>query len=846
MAEIKNSNLNWFGALPKIEQDLLHNSYPTDELKQGWFDLGKPFVYEAPYDYPIELDPMTGIGPGNITKMVNFEINPNLGVLGKFKMERNVPLKEYKQDPDPKNYTSLVETPYYMKTLPLYFTGAAPFAAGFDIAEGIYDENPLQVALSALGVNQISKTLQVLLAGGGLAGTPTSAEGITISKAIDYLLGMPLSAKGKPITTSANQLLKKLETDSKIPGGVGANQWREIRENLEEIDYDLDKIKNVEEVLDDIKANNWTDNLTSKVIDTPYGQIDTTFYEPVDYVSYGKGDFVRPSDDPNFVKQRSDGSYYTEPTADDLKSKKASFTNNEKITHNSKTSNLDSVAHQGSNNSKGVVSHTLFEIESEKDGMIVQKVLKLKEFQNDASSIIRFTGAKGTPKNDEYLRANKELWEAMQEQRALEKARFAQKNPEIEGVRELGLTVPNHTDIITDEMSKRKFNAIINHPLFNFKAYEKYLLDNPTIAERMQSSFSDTAGDVATTHPLFSDFAKMMKQLDPVIGLSETSGFIYREAPFPNVLNNPNKPAPWLQEEVSKMLDKAANDPNIVKITLPNAEEVITRWRAAGDATHNMFRNLYNNELPKVLKKMGIKVSDDTTFRYVRSSGENPYVNLVDIVTKKHSGLPENLQNKLSDEFLPISMRYRDGVPGRVLPLDDGMDSHVYKKYTPTGLDYVEGVPRELIEGTQKAANKIVKDSRTSLGSDYINTLEEFSSEIIRVVPESEKAIDIFLDVYKKADKKASQAANKLNQGWHNRTEGLDSGQIKMAIDDMMNTYSEVLAVQLPKMFGDLPTATKEILEKAGINEKSFKGGQFIELTPELRDKITNEGIYRN
>ena len=58
----------------------------------------------------------------------------------------------------------------------------------------------------------------------------------------------------------------------------------------------------------------------------------------------------------------------------------------------------------------------------------------LKEFQNDASSIIRFTGAKGTPKNDEYLRANKELWEAMQEQREwLDKVMRICKKRKIEG-----------------------------------------------------------------------------------------------------------------------------------------------------------------------------------------------------------------------------------------------------------------------------------------------------------------------------------------------------------------------------------------------------------------------------
>ena len=78
--------------------------------------------------------------------------------------------------------------------------------------------------MSAFGVNQISKPLQVILAGGGLAGTPTSAEGITISKALEYLKKLPLSARGEPLTYSANQVLKRLEMDGKNPGGVGPNQ----------------------------------------------------------------------------------------------------------------------------------------------------------------------------------------------------------------------------------------------------------------------------------------------------------------------------------------------------------------------------------------------------------------------------------------------------------------------------------------------------------------------------------------------------------------------------------------------------------------------------------------------
>ena len=71
MAEIEKSNLNWFNALPLEQQEIFNKYYPTDEEKIAWNNMGQPFQYNGPYDYPMEIDPMTGIGPGNATEIDN-------------------------------------------------------------------------------------------------------------------------------------------------------------------------------------------------------------------------------------------------------------------------------------------------------------------------------------------------------------------------------------------------------------------------------------------------------------------------------------------------------------------------------------------------------------------------------------------------------------------------------------------------------------------------------------------------------------------------------------------------------------------------------------------------------
>ena len=51
-----------------------------------------------------------------------------------------------------KRFTDLGQAVSDYGTLPLYLTGAAPFAAAFDAARGVVFDEPLDVALSAIGI----------------------------------------------------------------------------------------------------------------------------------------------------------------------------------------------------------------------------------------------------------------------------------------------------------------------------------------------------------------------------------------------------------------------------------------------------------------------------------------------------------------------------------------------------------------------------------------------------------------------------------------------------------------------------------------------------------------------
>ena len=813
MAEIEKSNLNWFNALPLEQQEIFNKYYPTDEEKIAWNNMGQPFQYDGPYDCPMEIDPMTGIGPGNTTKMVNFQINPKLGMLGELTMERNVPYEDFKQDPNPANYTSLVETPYYMKTLPFYFTGAAPIAAGLDIVEGIYDENPLQVALSAFGVNQISKPLQVILAGGGLAGTPTSAEGITISKALEYLKKLPISARGEPLKYSANQVLKRLEMDGKNPGGVGPNQWRAIREHLEEIDYPVNEIQNSEKVLDDIQNNTWMDDIETKTIPNPHGdgEISITKYTPEKVL-------------------------------------------NKKTEHNAKLSTKDSELHLDSNvkgeNSKGVIAHTIFKIDGPN--------LNVLESQNDAQAAIATTGHKGTEKNDNWMIATKKLWDYIH----------------LDKIANGGDSVmPRGADIVAGQgMPKEKFNLIVNHPTFDSKSFEKWKLANPKNWKIIEGELNtkgfiltkqlynnlievDAFGNVLQNKKFtgFDDFAKKMGDIDPgesftpnpETGMKDIN---IREAPYKTPLNDPNKPEPWVQEEFSKILDDAANNPNIERVILPQEKDLVTRWGRAGETTVTMLKSLYAKTIPKVLNKMKIPITKNEKFTYSRKSGDDPFYNLLDIYGTEGNVVRTNWTD---DPLGPVIMRNRDGVPGgRALSLINGVDNYVYQN---NAFQYQWGQNNVSIPNMLDNYRTAQKNG---FGDEFLNQLEEFSSEIVRVKPESEKAVETILDIYRAVDFSATRTALEksfADGGELNKLEELVrkdlpiSGTYSTAtFTDVLNNYSDAFALALEKAYKNLPKDKLKILEDSGVIKKEFARGDSIEMTPELRDKITQEGIFRN
>ena len=63
---------------------------------------------------------------------------------------------------------------------------------------------------------------------------------------------------------------------------------------------------------------------------------------------------------------------------------------------------------------------------------------------------------------------------------------------------------------------------------------------------------------------------------------------------------------------------------------------------------------------------------------------------------------------------------------------------------------------------------------------------------------------------------------------------------------DVLNNYSDAYALALEKAYKNLPKDKLKILEDSGVIKKEFARGDSIEMTPELRDKITQEGIFRN
>jgi len=97
-----------------------------------------------------------------------------------------------------KTYSGLAQAAYDMKTLPLYFTPAAPYAMASDVAEGMAAGSPSQVAMSALGpLSRAGRMAAGLATGATAALSPDEAKADRLSKAGKAALGISNASKAK-------------------------------------------------------------------------------------------------------------------------------------------------------------------------------------------------------------------------------------------------------------------------------------------------------------------------------------------------------------------------------------------------------------------------------------------------------------------------------------------------------------------------------------------------------------------------------------------------------------------------------------------------------------------------
>jgi hypothetical protein len=79
--------------------------------------------------------------------------------------------------------SGFAQTAYDMKTLPLYFTPAAPYAMASDVAEGVAAGSPLQVAMSALGpMGRAGRIATGIASGSTAALSPDEAQAAKVPK----------------------------------------------------------------------------------------------------------------------------------------------------------------------------------------------------------------------------------------------------------------------------------------------------------------------------------------------------------------------------------------------------------------------------------------------------------------------------------------------------------------------------------------------------------------------------------------------------------------------------------------------------------------------------------------
>tara|TARA_R100000656_G_scaffold121378_1_gene96306 strand:+ start:1529 stop:3985 length:2457 start_codon:yes stop_codon:yes gene_type:complete len=815
MAEIKEPNLDWFNALPQMEQEFLHKQFPTDEEKSIWRDqMGMATVSPGlmPRNWRLglkgkSLDPW-GVMPDTDLvpeTMSNFLTTGDFGVLGHRTFERTMPLETFRKDPNAANYAGVLELPYYMKTLIPYIIGGPVGigAAAWDVIEGLKRHDPLQVSVSALGVGGIAKSLKTFLALGGITLVPTEAEAGIFSRALNYIKRLPTVARGEELNTTANTMLKNLEDRIQNEGGLKGVEFRAIREHLDALGYNMNKVQPITKIIDDLEVNNYFDDMDVELIDGRFGTMSVTKVNPNSKNMYNK--------------------------------------------QISKVTNPDAQVHFPVGHRDGILSHTKYEIRDD--------TLYPLEFQSDMASSIRSTGFRGTPENDLYIEKTQALFKAMTRNRSWDE--FPDIPP--------GEAFSFHLG--KNKLPREVFDAIIDHPNFPTKMWEDWRKANPDMWKKMNAGVN---GDILV--PFFKSdgspinwggfkdgnanpfyiFQERMQKLDPLIEIAPTRNMSYefnpqalqpdigvREAPYHHPLLNREN---WLQWEVSNIVEMAVNNPNIKRIKFPTAREVLETYGDNISASDKAYiTRIYEKELPKKLKNLDLKFSE---------APETIGKTATNDIRVMFSGIPVAEEKFLMELY---------GRHTRILdqPMSSFMNKY-YHPYTSNPLVHPSAVDPGGYTVDKQLDALLANIIGEKVGAAYVDEIETIATEIIRKFPEQESSINLWIKTLRKADKQASK-----EMGFASGSVGIDDSEIgkleyarSLAASDAnsnlkldrigktLNTYNEIHGFALDDAIKNLSKSETDNLIDAGIL-KRMKGeeGIYLEITPELIDKVQGTGL---
>ena len=153
--EKEQSNYEVWQSLKPEERADFSQKYPDYSAKMRQQDIAasEKQVREMPEPYRSMTHPLQRFQTSKGTAKINA---PLLG--GTY--EYSAPdVSDYVTGQTTNPSQEYVQAIYDNKTLPFYFTPAAPFAATADVAEGVINQDPMQAAMAALGYNSVSNLL---------------------------------------------------------------------------------------------------------------------------------------------------------------------------------------------------------------------------------------------------------------------------------------------------------------------------------------------------------------------------------------------------------------------------------------------------------------------------------------------------------------------------------------------------------------------------------------------------------------------------------------------------------------------------------------------------------------